>query len=66
MQRKCLKKQIGESGNPTLATWEAEIRRITVQGQPRQIVHKTPSQQKKKLGMVVSTCHPSYGGKPKI
>jgi hypothetical protein len=25
-----------------LATWEAEIRRITVQGQPRQVVHKAP------------------------
>jgi hypothetical protein len=24
-----------------LVTWEAEIRRITVQGQPKQIVHKT-------------------------
>jgi hypothetical protein len=27
-----------------LATWEAEIGRITVQGQPGQIVLKTPSQ----------------------
>jgi hypothetical protein len=27
----------------TLATWEAEIRRISVQGQTRQIVYKTPS-----------------------
>jgi hypothetical protein len=26
-----------------LATWEVEIRRNTVQGQPRQIVHKIPS-----------------------
>jgi hypothetical protein len=26
-----------------LATWEAEIRRITVRGQPRQIVCKTTS-----------------------
>jgi hypothetical protein len=25
-----------------LATWEADIERIKVQGQPRQIVHKTP------------------------
>jgi hypothetical protein len=25
-----------------LATWEVEIRRITVPGQPPQIVHKTP------------------------
>jgi hypothetical protein len=28
-----------------LATWEAEIRRITVQGQQWQIFHKTPSPQ---------------------
>jgi hypothetical protein len=27
-----------------LATWEAKIRRIIVQGQPRQKVHKTSSQ----------------------
>jgi hypothetical protein len=27
----------------TLATWEAEIRRIKVQGQPEQIVHETTS-----------------------
>jgi hypothetical protein len=27
----------------TLATWEADIRRIVVQDQPGQIVHKTPS-----------------------
>jgi hypothetical protein len=26
-----------------LATWEAEIKRITVQGLPRQIVSETPS-----------------------
>jgi hypothetical protein len=26
-----------------LATWEAEIRRITVRSQPRQIVMETPS-----------------------
>jgi hypothetical protein len=25
-----------------LATWEAEVRRISVQGQPRQILHETP------------------------
>jgi hypothetical protein len=31
-----------------LATWEAEIRRISVQGQPQQIVHKTPTPKKKK------------------
>jgi hypothetical protein len=28
-----------------LTPWEAEIRRITVSGQPRQIVHKSPSQE---------------------
>jgi hypothetical protein len=37
-----------------LATWEAEIRRITVQNKPGEIVHKTVSQkfpaQKKGLG----------------
>jgi hypothetical protein len=26
-----------------LATWEAEIGRIEVQGEPEQIVHKTPA-----------------------
>jgi hypothetical protein len=26
-----------------LATWEAEIQRIAVQAQPRQIIHETPS-----------------------
>jgi hypothetical protein len=26
-----------------LATWEAEIKRIKVRGQPRQIIYKTPS-----------------------
>jgi hypothetical protein len=31
-----------------LATQEAEIRRIAVQSQPRQIVHKTLSKKKKK------------------
>jgi hypothetical protein len=30
-----------------LATWEAEIRKKAVLGQPRQKAHKTPSQQKK-------------------
>jgi hypothetical protein len=32
-----------------LATQEAEIRRIGVQSQPRQIVHETLSQKKKKV-----------------
>jgi hypothetical protein len=29
-----------------LSTWEAEIGSIMVQGQPRQIVHETPSPKK--------------------
>jgi hypothetical protein len=41
-----------------LATWEAEIGRITVPGQPKQNVYKTLSQQKK-LGVVVCTCYQS-------
>jgi hypothetical protein len=32
----------------TLATWEAEIRKIVVSGQPRQIVRETPILKKKK------------------
>jgi hypothetical protein len=44
-----------------LATWEAEIGRIIVGGQPRQKVNETPSQ----LGTVVHTCHPSHIGKHK-
>jgi hypothetical protein len=43
----------------TLATWEAEIGNLAVQGQPKQKVSKTSSQQKK-LGVVVYSCHPSY------
>jgi hypothetical protein len=42
-----------------LATWEPEIRRIEIQGQPGQKVHKSPSPQKK-VGVVVHTCHPSH------
>jgi predicted AAA+ superfamily ATPase len=44
-----LKKKILQAGwlKPViLATQEAEIRRITVQSQPRQIVHKTLSRKK--------------------
>jgi hypothetical protein len=46
--RLCLKTTTAKTaGHPwltpdTLATWEAEIGRIEVQGQPRQIVLKTP------------------------
>jgi hypothetical protein len=39
-----------------LAAWEAEIRRITVQGQPSQ---------QKELGMMVYVCYPSLRGKHK-
>jgi hypothetical protein len=46
-------------------TLEAEIRRITVQGQPVKKVCKTLSQQKQ-LAEVVYTCHPSNYEKHKI
>jgi hypothetical protein len=36
------RREPGTSGSH-LATWDIESRRITVQGQPRQIVPKTPS-----------------------
>jgi hypothetical protein len=45
-----------------LATWEAEIRKITVGNQPVQKVHENLSQWKK-LNMVVSICHHSYSKK---
>jgi hypothetical protein len=38
------------------------MRRIEVPGQPRQIVHETPSQQKKKQGMVSHACYPNNTG----
>jgi hypothetical protein len=47
-----------------LATQEAEIRRIMVQSQPRQIVHKTLSQQQQKNPITIkgwwsgSRCRP--------
>jgi hypothetical protein len=48
-----------------LATWQAEIRRIVVPGQPRQtFVRHNLSE--KNLGVVVHACHPSDGGKHKI
>jgi hypothetical protein len=48
-----------------LATQEAEIRRITIQSQPRQIVHKTlsgknPSHIKKRAGGVASGVGPKF------
>jgi hypothetical protein len=46
----------------TLATWEAEIRRIEIPGQPGQKVPETPSQPITKLSIVVHTCHPHYPG----
>jgi hypothetical protein len=52
----------------SLASREAEIRWVTVQGQAGgrvKNVHKTPSQQRR-LGMMAHTCHSSYGRKCKI
>jgi hypothetical protein len=51
-----------------LATWEAEIRKTSVDGQPRQksLQDPIPMGGKKKLHMVAHTYHPSYGGKCKI
>jgi hypothetical protein len=45
------------------AIQEVEIGRIAVLGQPS-LVHETPLHQKK-VGMVVYTCHPSFGRKHK-
>jgi hypothetical protein len=39
---------------------EAKIRRITVQNQPGQNIHETPSQPVGKQGEVVHNCYPSY------
>jgi hypothetical protein len=39
-----------------LSTWEAKIRMIAVQDQPRQIAHETPSQPT--ASVVEHTCHP--------
>jgi hypothetical protein len=44
-------------------TQEVKIRRIQVQGQPRQKVSKTPPPiSANKAGMVVCTCHFRYTG----
>jgi hypothetical protein len=45
------------------ATWEVEIRKIVVQSQPRQIVHKTLSQKnhhKKRTGGVAQGVDPEF------
>jgi hypothetical protein len=44
-----------------LATWETEIRRVTVQAQPG-IEFSRPHPNQKKLGVVVCTCGLSYAG----
>jgi hypothetical protein len=49
-----------------LTTWKAEIRRISVPGQPRQKTFARPHLNGKKLGLVAQTCHPSYDGKYKL
>jgi hypothetical protein len=43
-----------------LATWEVEIRRITVPGQPPQIVHKTPISKITRAGFVRVAQVPAY------
>jgi hypothetical protein len=45
-----------------LPIWEAEIRMIVVQGQPRQKVSKSYISTNKKLDVVVCVCYPSYMG----
>jgi hypothetical protein len=47
----------------TLATQEAEIRRVQFEASLGRVL-KTPSQQKR-LGMVGCTCHPNYFRKHK-
>jgi hypothetical protein len=54
-----------------LGTWEAEIRRIEVQSQPRQIVHETLFQKyptQKRAGGVVQViqCLPSQASGPEF
>jgi hypothetical protein len=45
-----------------LATWEAVIGRIVIPSQPGQKIHKTTSQQQKKLGIVACTVIPATAG----
>jgi hypothetical protein len=47
-------------------TEKAEIKRIIVQGQPRQKDQETPISTEKKLSVVMCACHPSDSGKLKI
>jgi hypothetical protein len=48
--------------NP-VATGEAEIGRIKDQGQPGEMVSKTPISTNKKLFVLSHACHPNYVGK---
>jgi hypothetical protein len=43
-----------------LATWEAEIRKITIPCQSRQKVSETPISTNKKVGVMACTCLLSY------
>jgi hypothetical protein len=50
-----------------LATWETQIGGMVVPGQPKQKKFmRHPHLFRKKLGMVVHACHPSYCGKHKL
>jgi hypothetical protein len=49
-----------------LATWQAEIRRIVVPVLSGQQSLRNSHLKRKKLDVVVGTCHPSDGGKHKI
>jgi hypothetical protein len=53
-----------------LAGWKAEIWKIEAQDQPRlkefmRCPHLSENEKKKKLGMVVDACHPSYSKRHK-
>jgi hypothetical protein len=48
-----------------LATWEAEIGKIRVSGQPGQKSFQDLIS-KEKAGYAACTCHPSSGGKHKV
>jgi hypothetical protein len=49
-----------------LATWEAEIGKIAVLGQPGKKMFVRFQLNEKKLGVVACTCHPTYSRKRKI